>query len=94
MNFIKASILILSLTKSFGLLGQSCPLKIQLVKDTVACRFEFPPPRGSSLPKQFNVTLQVIAGTPVSINWSNGATGSVLKPDSTGTFEAIVTDIS
>jgi gliding motility-associated-like protein len=70
------------------------PLEIQLVQDTTACRSEFPPPRGSSSPQQFRVTLQTQGGTPQSITWSNGDTGPTLTPDSAGYYYAVVTDAS
>ncbi|MEJ0030309.1 MAG: PKD domain-containing protein [Bacteroidota bacterium] len=50
-------------------------LKLQMTTDTTACRSEFPPPRGSSSPKQFSVKLSVQGGTPASIVWSNGDQG-------------------
>ncbi|MCB0492270.1 MAG: PKD domain-containing protein [Cyclobacteriaceae bacterium] len=70
------------------------PLQLQLVQDTTACRSEFPPPRGSSTPSQFQVTAQVSGGTPVSAIWSNGDTGLTLTPDSAGYYYVVVTDVS
>ena len=67
-------------------------LKIQLVQDTTACKSEFPPPRGTSSPKQFSVTVKVTQGTATSYNWSNGNTGATLKPDSAGYYYVVVTD--
>lgn len=68
------------------------PLTLQLVEDTTACREEFPPPRGSSSPKQFSVKIKVQGGTPASIVWSNGDMGDILTPDSAGYYYAVVTD--
>ncbi|HOO10810.1 MAG TPA: PKD domain-containing protein, partial [Cyclobacteriaceae bacterium] len=70
------------------------PLQLQLVQDTTACRSEFPPPRGSSTPSQFQVTAQVTGGTPASAVWSNGDTGLTLTPDSAGYYYVVVTDVS
>ncbi|MGE0772313.1 MAG: PKD domain-containing protein [Cyclobacteriaceae bacterium] len=70
------------------------PLELQLVQDTTACRSEFPPPRGSSSPQQFQVTVQVQGGTPTSYTWSNGDTGPTLTPDSAGYYYVVVTDAS
>lgn len=67
-------------------------LKIQLVQDTTACRSEFPPPRGSSSPKQFSVTVKVTSGSASSYKWSNGQTTATLKPDSAGYYYVVVTD--
>jgi gliding motility-associated-like protein len=67
-------------------------LKLQLVQDTTACRSEFPPPRGSSTPKQFSVTVKASGGTVSSYNWSNGQTGATLKPDSAGYYYVVATD--
>lgn len=69
-------------------------LQLQLVSDTTACRSEFPPPRGSSTPKQFSVKVKTTGGSPVSYNWSNGQTGPTLKPDSAGYYYVVVTDAS
>ncbi|MFN7747693.1 MAG: gliding motility-associated C-terminal domain-containing protein [Cyclobacteriaceae bacterium] len=68
------------------------PLTLQLVQDTTACRSEFPPPRGSSSPTQFSVTLEVQGGTPTSVVWSNGDTGLTLTPDSAGYYYVVATD--
>lgn len=68
------------------------PLQINLVPDTTACRSEFPPPRGSSSPRQFQVRANVQGGTPTSIVWSNGDTGPLLTPDSAGYYYVVVTD--
>lgn len=70
------------------------PLQLQLVQDTTACRSEFPPPRGTSTPAQFQVTATVSGGTPVSAIWSNGDTGLTLTPDSAGYYYVVVTDVS
>jgi gliding motility-associated-like protein len=67
-------------------------LKLQMTTDTTACRSEFPPPRGSSSPKQFSVKLNVQGGTPASIVWSNGDQGPILTPDSAGYYYAVATD--
>ncbi len=69
-------------------------LKIQLVSDTTACRSEFPPPRGSSSPKQFSVTVKVTQGSAGTYKWSNGQTGATLKPDSAGYYYVVVSDAS
>ncbi len=69
-------------------------LKLNLVQDTTACRSEFPPPRGSSSPKQFSVTAKVQGGTPISYVWSNGDIGATLTPDSAGYYYVVVTDAS
>ena len=69
-------------------------LKLNLVQDTTACRSEFPPPRGSSSPKQFSVTVKVTGGTPVSYTWSNGNSGPILRPDSSGYYYVVVSDAS
>jgi gliding motility-associated-like protein len=69
-------------------------LKIQLVSDTTACRSEFPPPRGSSSPKQFSVKVKVTQGSAGTYTWSNGQTGATLKPDSAGYYYVVVTDAS
>jgi gliding motility-associated-like protein len=79
-----------SVTKSVPI--NSFVLKLQMTTDTTACRSEFPPPRGSSTPKQFSVKLNVQGGTPQSIVWSNGDQGAVLTPDSAGYYYAVVTD--
>ncbi len=70
------------------------PLELQLVQDTTACRSEFPPPRGTSTPQQFEVTATVSGGTPVSAIWSNGDTGLTLTPDSAGFYYLVITDAS
>jgi len=70
------------------------PLQLQLVQDTTACRSEFPPPRGTSSPSQFQVTAQVSGGTPTSAIWSNGDSGLTLTPDSAGYYYLVVTDAS
>jgi len=67
-------------------------LKLQLPTDTTACRSEFPPPRGSSTPKQFSVKVRASGGTPTSYTWSNGQTGPILKPDSAGYYYVVATD--
>ncbi len=67
-------------------------LQIQMTQDTTACRSEFPPPRGSSSPSQFQVTANISGGTATSIVWSNGDLGPVLTPDSAGYYYVVVTD--
>jgi len=67
-------------------------LKLQMTTDTTACKEEFPPPRGSSSPKQFSVTVKIQGGTAASINWSNGDVGAVLTPDSAGYYYVVVSD--
>lgn len=67
-------------------------LKLQLVQDTTACRDEFPPPRGTSSPKQFSVKVTVQGGVASSIVWSNGDLGQTLTPDSAGYYYVVVTD--
>lgn len=71
---------------------QAFALKLQMTEDTTACRQEFPPPRGSSSPKQFSVKVNVQGGTPASIVWSNGDIGATLTPDSAGYYYVVVTD--
>jgi hypothetical protein len=71
---------------------QSFALKLQLTQDTTACRSEFPPPRGSSSPKQFSVKVKVSGGTATSYTWSNGDIGDTLTPDSAGYYYVVVTD--
>ncbi len=71
---------------------QAFALTLQMTSDTTACKEEFPPPRGSSSPKQFSVKLNVQGGTPQSIVWSNGDVGPTLTPDSAGYYYAVVTD--
>ena len=70
------------------------PLQLQLVQDTTACRSEFPPPRGTSSPSQFEVKVSVTGGTPTSYTWSNGDLGETLTPDSAGYYYVVVSDIS
>ncbi|MCZ8069984.1 MAG: PKD domain-containing protein [Bacteroidota bacterium] len=65
-------------------------LRIQLVQDTTACRSEFPPPRGTSSPTRFSVTVKVTQGTATTFNWSNGQTGATLRPDSAGYYYVVV----
>lgn len=67
-------------------------LTLQMTTDTTACKEEFPPPRGSSSPTQFQVTVNVQGGTPQSIVWSNGDLGATLTPDSAGYYYVVVTD--
>ncbi len=69
-------------------------LQIQLVQDTVACREEFPPPRGSSTPTQFSVTATFNGSQQPQNNdivWSNGDIGPTLFPDSAGTYYVVAT---
>lgn len=90
-TFVSAFLFIIN----FEGFSQSCPLSVRLVSDTVVCRFEFPPPRGlATASNQFRVKLIVLSGNPTSINWSNGDVGTTLTPDSLGTYEVIVTDVS
>lgn len=70
------------------------PLILQLVQDTTACRSEFPPPRGTATPQQFQVTVTVTGGTPTSYVWSNGDLGPILTPDSAGYYYVVVSDVS
>jgi len=70
------------------------PLQLQLVQDTTACRSEFPPPRGTSSPSQFQVTVSATGGTPTSYTWSNGDLGQILTPDSAGYYYVVVSDAS
>lgn len=67
-------------------------IQLNLVQDTTACRSEFPPPRGTSSPKQFSVKVSVTGGTPTSYLWSNGDTGPTLTPDSAGYYYVVVSD--
>jgi gliding motility-associated-like protein len=69
-------------------------LQLNLVQDTTACRSEFPPPRGSSSPTQFSVTVKVQGGSPTSYVWSNGDIGATLRPDSAGYYYVVVSDAS
>ncbi len=71
---------------------QAFPLQLDLVQDTTACRSEFPPPRGTSSPIQFSVTVKVTGGTATSFIWSNGDTGDILTPDSAGYYYVVVSD--
>lgn len=71
---------------------QTFALQLDLVQDTTACRSEFPPPRGTSSPTQFSVTVDVQGGTATSYIWSNGDTGPILTPDSAGYYYVVVTD--
>ncbi|MBN8652569.1 MAG: T9SS type A sorting domain-containing protein [Cytophagales bacterium] len=87
--------LVFLLNISFEGFSQTCSLGIRLVSDTVACRSEFPPPRGiATASNQFSIKLEILSGNPTSINWSNGDVGQLLRPDSAGSYEVIVTDIS
>src|SRR5207253_2068823 len=68
-------------------------LKLNLVQDTTACKFEFPPPEGTSGPPQFSVKVKDSGGTaPVSYAWSNGQTTAVMKPDIYGYYYVVATD--
>ena len=73
-------------------------LQINVTSDTVGCTCEFPV--NSSLPEcagatQFmNITATIQGGTPTSIVWSNGQTGTTLAPDSAGFYYVVVTDAS
>lgn len=82
------SALVLFFTEAVG----QCPLKILLVRDTVACRSEFPPPLGISTVNQFSVKVVVLSGNPSTISWSNGNVGTILKPSAPGTYEVAVSD--
>jgi large repetitive protein len=68
------------------------PLQLQLVADTTACTFEFPPPKGTSGPPLFSVTATVSGGAPTTSIWSNGDTGLTLTPDSAGYYYLVVAD--
>lgn len=103
-TFAKAQTFIVSLTAYYqgdsavvskSVVITAFSLKLKLVQDTTACRSEFPPPRGSSSPKQFSVKVSATggSGTP-SYVWSNGNTGATLKPDSAGYYYVIATDAS
>ncbi len=72
---------------------QAFTIKLNLVQDTTACRQEFPPPRGSSSPKQFSVKVKATGGTP-TYAWSNGDLGDTLTPDSAGYYFVVATDAS
>ena len=80
--------LVLFFTEAAG----QCPLKIFLVRDTVACRSEFPPPLGISTVNQFSVKVVILSGNPSTISWSNGDVGTILKPSAPGTYEVTVSD--
>lgn len=80
--------LVLFFTEAAG----QCPLKIFLVRDTVACRSEFPPPLGISTVNQFSVKVVILSGNPSTISWSNGDVGTILKPSAPGTYEVAVSD--
>lgn len=67
-------------------------LTLTLPADTTACTFEFPPPKGTSGPPRFSVTVQVSGGTASTFAWSNGDTDATLEPDSAGYFYVVVTD--
>jgi PKD repeat protein len=63
-------------------------LRLTLPTDTTACHDEFPPPYGSSSPKQFSVKVKA-AGTnaaSATFTWSNGQTGNTLQPAKPGYF--------
>jgi len=66
-------------------------LTINAPSDTTACRSEFPPPRGTSTPRQFQVTARVQSGGSVNFLWSNGDVGPVLKPAKAGYYWVIAT---
>jgi PKD repeat protein len=68
------------------------PLQLNLVADTTACTFEFPPPVGTSGPPPFSVTATVQGGTATSSLWSNGDIGLTLTPDSAGYYYLVIGD--
>src|SRR5258708_9453304 len=68
-------------------------LKLTLPSDTTACHDEFPPPYGSSSPKQFSVKVKA-SGTNAAgatFTWSNGQTGNTLKPAKPGYYYVVAT---
>lgn len=71
-------------------------LQIDMAQDTVACKCELPV--NSSLPECagstefFSVTADISGGTPTSVVWSNGQTGTTLNPDSAGYYYVVATD--
>lgn len=73
---------------------QTFNLTINVTSDTTACRSEFPAPRGSASPVQFQVQAKVNGGTPASAIWSNGDSGLILTPDSAGYYYLVVSDAS
>lgn len=79
----------MNITKQVNILAFD--VQITLVADTVACKEEFPPPRGSSTPTQFSVTASFPNAQPTSIVWSNGDTGATLTPDSAGFYYVVAT---
>jgi len=72
-------------------------LELQLVQDTTACSCELPFPKDKTAAPcapTFTVPLKIQGGTPTSIVWSNGDTGTTLSPDSVGYYYVVVTDAS
>jgi large repetitive protein len=59
---------------------------LQLVADTTACTFEFPPPKGTD--GTFSVKVTAQGGSP-TFTWSNGDTGDTLTPDSAGYYYVV-----
>lgn len=68
------------------------PLTLQLVSDTTACTFEFPPPKGTSGPPLFSVKVRVSGGTASSFVWSNGDNTNTLFPADAGYYYVVVGD--
>lgn len=69
-------------------------LKLTLPTDTTACHDEFPPPYGSSSPKQFSVTVKASGANAsgATFAWSNGETGKTLHPAKPGYYYVVATD--
>ncbi len=69
-------------------------LKLKLVSDTTACACQLPVNKLACSMPQFSVTVKTSGGNPISYTWSNGQTGTTLKPDSAGFYYVVVTDAS
>ncbi|MBS1558024.1 MAG: gliding motility-associated C-terminal domain-containing protein [Bacteroidetes bacterium] len=69
-------------------------LKLILPSDTTACACQLPVNKLACTMPQFSVKLKTSGGNPVSYIWSNGQTGTTLKPDSSGFYYVVVTDAS
>ncbi len=68
-------------------------LKLKLVSDTTACACQLPVNRLACSMPQFSVTVKPSGGNPpISYLWSNGQTGTTLKPDSAGFYYVVATD--